>query len=339
MPKSWVELRVEIDSSRGEEVSNFLIEHGSPGVVQEEVSRGSHPRDRYIAYFQPNPAFGETRRKIRAYLRSLCRLDHASFELIGRRFSQIPADKGFGLIAPPPSPPQTEAGASGKDKKRNSCTFQLKWRIIPEEKWAENWKRNFRPLRITPRLVIKPPWEPFHSKKNELVIEIDPGMAFGTGTHASTQMCLESLEKLIPVYGRPTVLDVGTGSGILAIAARRWGADRILAIDIDPEAIANAEKNAAANGIGGQVDFRLASLNGLRRVFDIVVANLLPQELLAVAPSLSRRMASEGSLIISGFLGSQKREMASVFAGHGLNVRGARESKGWVCLVLKREHR
>lgn len=211
----------------------------------------------------------------------------------------------------------------------------LTHRTIREEKWAKTWQENFKPVEITPLLVIKPPWEKWPKKKDQIIIEIDPGMAFGTGTHPSTQMCLQVLQDLI--YSRfhpPTILDVGTGSGILAIASRKLGAKKVVAIDIDPVAIACARKNAAANRVGGRIDFRSGSVNSLRRVFDIAVANLLPQELLSLIPALSRRVASGGSLIASGFLLRQRKEIASAFAKEGLKVQRSLAQKGWSCLLL-----
>lgn len=293
--KSWVELQAEVHPFLGEAVSNFLIEQGSPGVVQERVQRPSiRKRERIIAYFPNDRTWEGRRRKIRAYFLSLGKLHGSS--------------------------------------------LNFRSHIIQQKKWAEAWKSNFKLLHITPRLVIKPPWKKYPGGKGEVVIEIDPGMAFGTGTHPSTQMCLHALEKMITSFPRrPSVLDVGTGSGILAIAARILGAKRVLGIDTDSLAVASARKNSAKNKVAGGLDFRLGSLDGMRRVFDIVVANLLPQELLNLAPSLSRRISPKGVLILSGFLRGQKKEMASAFAEQGWEFLQSRESKGWVCFVLGRK--
>jgi len=292
MEKSWKEVRVEIHPFLAEAASNFLIEQGSPGIVQEEVKGSSgRKRERLTAYFAAGRSFKAKKKKITIYLRSLSQ---------SRRTS-----------------------------------FALTQRTIREEKWAQNWQENFKPVEIPPRLVIKPPWEKWPEKKGQIIIEIDPGMAFGTGTHPSTQMCLRVLQDLIPsrLYP-PAILDVGTGSGILAIASRKLGAKKVVAIDIDRVAIACARKNAAANRVGGRIDFRSGSVNSLRRVFDIAVANLLPQELLGLIPALSRRVASGGSLIASGFLGRQKKEIASALAKQGLEVQHSLTQKGWSCFLL-----
>ena len=295
MQKTWVELAVEIHPSLVEATSSFLIEQGSPGVIQEELAGpASRKRERIIAYFSSNRSFEAKRKKIRGFLISIRQL--------------------------------------------HPGTFTFHHRVIKDAKWAEAWKSNFKPLHVTHRLVIKPPWEEYPEQKGELVIEIDPGMAFGTGTHPSTQMCLQALEELIlssPHW--PSILDVGTGSGILAIAARKLGAKQVSAIDIDPVAIDCARKNATTNDINHGIDFRAGSLNGLRRAFDIVVANLLPQELLNIAPFLPKRMSPGGTLIISGLLRGQKMEVTSAFAKQGLEVLRSRESKGWACFVMRQK--
>ncbi len=213
--------------------------------------------------------------------------------------------------------------------------YKLSARTIREEKWAEAWKENFKPILVTPRLVIKPPWENWPKQQGQIVIEIDPGMAFGTGTHPSTQMCLQFMEEVIPSFPKiPSVLDVGTGSGILAVAARKMGVKRITAIDIDPVAIECARANARANRVGQGISFRSGSPHNLKVSYDLVVANLLPQELLGVAADLARLGARSGKLIISGFLVKQEKEMAAAFQRQGFGKQEARRQKGWAAWVL-----
>ena len=293
--KSWIELRVEVPSSLGEAVANFLIEQGSPGVIQENGPGISRRRRESIrAYFPNHRAFGLKRKKIQRYLLAICK----------------------------------------------SCSVILRSRIIKEEKWAEAWKSNFKPMAVSPRIVVKPPWETYAAQKGQIVIDIDPGMAFGTGTHPSTQMCLQTLDKRIPSFPNPpSFLDVGTGSGILAIAARKLGAKPVLAIDIDPVAVDSARKNARANKVGKGIDFRVGSLDGRRFGFDIVAANLLPQELLPLASSLSRKLSPGGVAVVSGFLPKQKKEIAEAFGKYNLQVRLTKNSKGWACCELVHKNR
>ena len=294
MKKSWKELRVEVHPSLVEAGSNFLIEQGSPGITQEKVKgRAGRKRELLIAYYSNDRAFPATRKKIKTYLRSIC--------------------------------------------KSHRTDFKLSTRTIQEEKWAEAWKENFKPIEVTPRLVIKPPWENWPAQKGQIVIEIDPGMAFGTGTHPTTQMCLQFLEEVIPAFpSTPTILDVGTGSGILSIAARKMGGKEITAIDLDPVAIDCARANARANRANQGIFFRNGSPDGLKTSYDLVVANLLPQELLSAAPVLSRLLPRSGKLIVSGFLIKQEREMAAAFRKQGFGKQKARRQKGWAAWVLSR---
>jgi ribosomal protein L11 methyltransferase len=294
-PKSWIELGLEIHPSLAEAAANFLIEQGSPGITQETArGTGGRKRERLVAYYPDDRLFPAVRKRIRSYLRAICR------------------------------PRRTD--------------FNLGARTIRDGKWAEAWKENFKPIEVTPRLVIKPPWESRPKNPGQIVITIDPGMAFGTGTHPSTQMGLQFMEEIIPSFSRiPSVLDVGTGSGILAIAAQKMGVKKIAAIDIDPVAIDCARANARVNRAGRGGSFRVGSPEDLKGPFDLVVANLLPQELLSAAPALARLTARSGKLIISGFLVKQEREMAAAFRKLGMEKQSARHEKGWASWVLHRE--
>ena len=175
------------------------------------------------------------------------------------------------------------------------------------------------------------------ARKGEIVIEIDPGMAFGTGAHPSTRMCLAAIEELIPSLPlRPTVLDVGTGSGILAIAARKLRAGKILAVDIDPIAVDCARKNAAANKAGPGIDFRVGSPGGPAP--QIRCRRCQPPASRAVIVDSAAGGATSAARIPDRFRDPaiQKTEIHSAFAKWGLRLRGSRELKGWVCLEYQR---
>lgn len=219
-----------------------------------------------------------------------------------------------------------------------SASYNLETKVIAEEKWGESWKSNFKPVKVSPRLVVKPPWERYNKHKEEIVLQINPGMAFGTGTHATTQMSLNFLDKLIPEFPRrPSVLDVGTGSGILAIAAFKLGAQQVRAIDIDRLALKVARENAKLNKIHRGITFHLASPEQMAHKFDLVVANLLPQEIMAVRDSLAARVGPHGALLISGFLKKQKKEIYRTFAPLGFHLREEEELNGWASFVLKKD--
>ena len=198
--------------------------------------------------------------------------------------------------------------------------------------WAEVWRRHHRPLVVGRRFVVAPPWEvPVVSDREVLVI--DPGMAFGTGQHATTRTCLEAIETAVEAGGVRSALDVGTGSGILALAAARLGVARIVAIDSDPAVLALARANLARNGAGA-VLVAGGSAGAVRAAFDLVVANLLADALVADARELARVVARRGRLVVSGVTAAQvARVLAAWPAWRVVETRGEDE---WRTLALER---
>lgn len=217
---------------------------------------------------------------------------------------------------------------------------------IKEEDWANNWKKHFKPARIGRRIVIKPTWEEFFEASGDVVIELDPGQAFGTGTHPTTKLCLESLERIFffePPYDKPrqrqpeTVLDVGTGSGILSIAAAKFGATRIVALDIDPGAVAVAEENLALNHIEGDVTVTTLPLKDVAGSFDIVLANILAEELVRMGSDLVQKVGLGGGLILSGILTEKEDLVTSGFTGYNLALLEITRDAEWSCISYLRE--
>ncbi len=196
------------------------------------------------------------------------------------------------------------------------------------------WKHRFEPLPIGHRFLIVPPWKQVPATKR-LQIVINPGQAFGTGHHATTRGVLRVLEALFARRRFRSVLDVGTGSGILAIAMKLLGADRVLAVDNDEIAIANARENAIFNRLGRQIGFSSDALVSIRRRFDLIAANIITATLIDLAPLLQRRLAARGFLVLSGIL---KSEVDRVLDHYVPKVRLAsmRDDRGWVTLVLQR---
>lgn len=204
-------------------------------------------------------------------------------------------------------------------------------RTLEEEAWAAAWKRFYKPMRMGDRLVVKPSWEPYAARRGDLVVELDPGMAFGTGTHATTRLCLEALERR--VKPADVLLDWGTGSGILAIAAARLGAARVDAVDTDPVAVAVAQENARANGVGDRVQVRESGLPDSGE-YDGVVANLVADPIIAAAPSLRRLLRPGGWLVASGIVAERAEEVSLSLGGAGSSAVGRSECDGWVCLSM-----
>jgi ribosomal protein L11 methyltransferase len=211
---------------------------------------------------------------------------------------------------------------------------------VAAEDWAEAWKAHFKPLKVTDRLVIRPPWEEYTPQPGEAVITIYPGMAFGTGRHASTLLCLRALEQVweqrLPRSGSPwQVLDVGTGTGILALAAAGYGAE-VLAIDLDPEAVAAALENVRLNHLVDRVYVEETPLASLRQQFGLIMANITAPDLLQLADALSARLLSDGVLIISGFLTEDALRLADRYQGLGLRQTGFLTQEDWGALIFRR---
>ncbi|MCL6620834.1 MAG: 50S ribosomal protein L11 methyltransferase [Syntrophobacterales bacterium] len=217
----------------------------------------------------------------------------------------------------------------------------LEIRPAAAEDWAVAWKEHFKPLKVTPRLAIRPPWEEYEPASGETVITIYPGMAFGTGRHPSTVLCLEALEALLeegtlpPGTGQYQVLDVGTGSGILALAAARRGY-RVWAIDVDPEAVAAALENVRLNALEELIWVDDTPLSLLRHQFPLILANLTAQDLLQHAESLAARLLSGGTLIVSGFLTEDLPALLRRFLSLGLTEGPRKVREDWVALSLRR---
>ena len=214
-------------------------------------------------------------------------------------------------------------------------SFRLETLPIPEEDWGADWKKYFHPLRIGSTFVIYPPWERARLKKGQIPIEINPGMAFGTGTHATTQLCIRALESRLK-KGR-SVLDVGTGSGILAVAAAKLGALEVWAVDIDEVAIEGARETVEKNGAANRVQIRKGGIGKIRQRFDVVVANIDFKSLKRLRAALLRRLNEEGLLILSGILREQEERIRRRYLeSGGLRLLRTDREEEWACLTFKK---
>jgi ribosomal protein L11 methyltransferase len=211
---------------------------------------------------------------------------------------------------------------------------------VSTEDWSTSWKENFKPLRVGRRLLIVPSWENVAPDPDDVVLRLDPGMAFGTGGHETTRLCLELLENIMdamPIMHSPSVLDVGTGSGILAMAAVQLGAQRVCAVDIDPQAIDVAQENLALNGLQDQVECSTTPLESLQGCFDVILANILAEELVRLAPLLVERLAEGGSLVLSGILADKEGLVRSGFASRSLEYCETLHQGEWVAIHYRKK--
>ena len=208
---------------------------------------------------------------------------------------------------------------------------------LPDQDWNRQWAQSVRPIRIGRRIVIRPSWEPVALQAGDIEIVLDPKQAFGTGHHATTRMLLESLEDL--VHGGEFVLDVGAGSGILAIAALRLGAASALGVECDPVAVDCARDYAAENGFGDHLEFRCGTLEDVDRQGelrpDLVLANLDRQTLLLLCDELARYVSHGARLLLSGILLEQEQEIVEAFSKAGAMLLRRREQEGWLALELR----
>lgn len=212
---------------------------------------------------------------------------------------------------------------------------------MPEAEWRDAWKKYFRVSRLTRQFVVVPSWEQFSPGPDDVAIDLDPGMAFGTGTHASTRLVLEEIQAIADCQAPPArILDVGCGSGILAIAAvKRWPGATAVAIDTDPIAVAATADNAAINGVADRIAAQARGLGELGRAFPLVLANIQAHVLRTLAPELVACTAPGGTLILSGLLTPQAQPLADEFVAAGMRCVHVRASAGdpaWSCAVLVR---
>jgi ribosomal protein L11 methyltransferase len=199
--------------------------------------------------------------------------------------------------------------------------------------WTAVYRRHHRPVRVGTRLVIAPPWDVPPAAGREVVV-IEPGMAFGTGQHATTRGCLEAIEEAVATGAVRSALDVGTGSGILAIALARLGVARVVALDTDRAVLPLARANLVRNG-AAQVAVVGGTVGAVRGTFDLVVANLLAEAVVAEAAALARAVAAGGRLVLSGLLDAQAAAVAAAYPGW--RVVATRDEEAWRTLVLARD--
>ena len=206
---------------------------------------------------------------------------------------------------------------------------ELTLRTVQEEDWANAWKAFFKPMRVGRHFVVTPPWETPDLGPEDIPLVVDPGMAFGTGSHPTTQLCLAALEEFVKTDD--TVADIGTGSGILAIAAAKLGASQVIANDIEPNAVAIAAENARINGV--TIRTQLALPDG---VFDVVVANILADVIIGLADELAARVVADGTLIVSGIIDTREADVRQALEANGFSSLDTRRQGDWVALVLRR---
>ena len=295
--EEWVRVDLAADPELTDALANFMTEIGAAGVCEEALMPLAEEAEEAVHYETLTAYFPwENKETVIASLETY--LDGLSH-----------------LFPATPKP-----------------TLTIKDIIAPD--WGEEWKKYFHPFRIGKKFVVKPTWEPYQPVAGDIVIEIDPGMAFGTGQHHSTAMCLEAMEDLLQnkVSSRE-VLDVGTGTGILGIAAARLGAEKVVCLDIDDQAVAIAGANAILNQVAEKMEIRNRPLDSLQHKFNLILANLTAKTLLELYAHLEALLTPGGYLVISGIIDKQSPEIEECFSRPPLSLRRIMKSEDWRCYV------
>ena len=212
--------------------------------------------------------------------------------------------------------------------------LELEMKDVDEEDWSNAWKKYYHPVQVGEHLVVCPSWEAYDRQPDDVVLTLNPGMAFGTGTHDTTRLCMELLEKYITP--QDTVLDVGCGSGILAITAALLGANKIIGCDIDEVAVKVAGENAALNGVQDRIAFHQGNLTSqVEGSFQIICANIVADVIIRLSEDAGRYLAKDGIFITSGIIDTREQDVLNALEQNGFQVIERRTSGGWVALACK----
>lgn len=326
----WFELTISTTEEAQEMISNFLHEMGAGGVSIEESGTLSKQRDTSFGQWYETPLndIPEGQAIIKGYFGE----DTDTDALVAAIRPRVEELREFDI---------------------DPGTVEYIVATVDDEDWATAWKQYFKPIRISDKLTIKPTWEEYEAGPDERIIELDPGMAFGTGTHPTTSLCLQTLESVI--RGGEEVIDVGTGSGILAIGACLLGAKSVLAVDLDPVAVSSAKENVSLNNLSEKVEVRLSDLlgvikeesaggeqaaaNGTFRVsvpVDLVVANILAEIILMFVDDVYAALKPNGIYIASGIYKNKETDVEEGLIRHGFEIIEKRRDEDWIAIVARK---
>lgn len=308
----WIEVNVAVTHEAVEAVADMLTSIGSKGVAIEDPQLINDLRNSGTWELCDIPEQENTEVvTVSAY--------YADDEKLEKRLAEI--DEQLALIEE----------RIGKYRFGNT-----RFRKVSEQDWANEWKQYFHVTHVGKSLVIKPSWEKYAPKAGEHVIEIDPGMAFGTGTHHTTNMMMERLEKVITPDS--TVFDVGTGSGILAIAAAMLGAKSVKAVDIDAVAVRVAKENVADNGLSEQIEVREGDLlHGTEGKADVIIANIIADIVIMLLQDIPQKLNDDGVLLASGIIEERMPDVEAAAQAQGLYVDAVDHRGGWVVMQIKKK--
>lgn len=304
---NWIELSVTVNEEAESIVSNLLQDFGSNGVAIEDSNEiGKVREDKYGEIFDLDPTdYPETHMVIKGYYTEM-QVDNAFVERLKEKLSSI--------------------------EEIDSNILQISTQVIEESDWENEWKNYFHPFQASEKFFIVPSWETVDQGDGFLYIELDPGMAFGTGDHPTTSLCLKAIERVVKPHH--SVIDVGTGSGILSIASHLIGAKSVKAIDLDEMAVKVAKDNFKKNGCASEIETATGNLlTNETAQYDVVIANILPHIIELMIEDSYERLNPSGYFITSGIIEEKSESIQTQMKEVGYEIIDVQHDNGWVCIT------
>lgn len=311
MDQDWIEVTVLTSSEATEAVAGFLYNCDVEGVSIEDVADVEFKKENlgFADFINESVLTIEEGAMVKGYFK-----DSENF-MNTLNYIKEGVDK---------------LGEFGFDKGEGIVTYHK----VNEDDWANNWKQYYKPTKVGENIVVKPTWEDYEEKPGEVVVELDPGMAFGTGTHETTRMCIKALEK--KVKKDTTVFDIGTGSGILSIAAAKLGAKHVVGVDLDPVAVESAKKNLEFNKVNNIEILYGDLMEVVEGKANIVVANILADIIMFLSEGVRAFIEDEGYFIASGILNTQRDKVADKLKALDFIIEEVMEDGEWICIIAKK---
>jgi ribosomal protein L11 methyltransferase len=310
MDKNWIEVTIITSSEAIEAVTEMLNNTGVGGVSildpADMIYRRDHTTD--WDYFDETIINTNNEVVVKGYYKKDEKF-YDNFEKIKTGVNNLPEfglDKGLGTV--------TMAD-------------------VKEEDWENNWKKYYKPTKVGEKVVIKPIWEEYKKKSDEVIVELDPGMAFGTGTHETTRMCIKALERHVKTDY--TIFDIGTGSGILSIAAAKLGAKKVIGVDLDPVAVASAKQNVSYNDLNNIEILYGDLMEVVKGKANIVIANIMADIIMFLTEGVKPFIVEGGYFISSGIILSKKDAVLNKLTSCGFKIEEINIEGEWVCIVAK----
>jgi len=310
MKKDWIEVTIITSSEAVEAVSGMLYNTGVEGVSildpLDLIFRRDHTTD--WDYFDETIIDTNSGVVIKGYYKKDEKFESylAEIKSFVNKLTEFGLDKGLGTVT------STD---------------------VNEEDWENNWKKYYKPIKVGEKVVIKPIWEEYNKNPGEIIVELDPGMAFGTGTHETTRMCIKALER--HVNEQSTVFDIGTGSGILSIAAAKLGAMKTVGVDLDPVAVESAKQNVSYNNLNNIEILYGDLMEVVKGKASIVIANIMADIIMFLTEQVKAFIVEGGYFISSGIILNKKDEVINKLTNCGFKIEEINIEGEWVCIVAK----